>query len=242
MLEIKYDFSTWTSLPSSLRLTNDEDRSHVRFLTKNIPAIPNSLLRLTVDAKKKDVTLSSERDSMIAVYAIKGEERPIWLDAVEIGGGTSDWKTYSEWRSGREIRVPSDITQLGVAYRAGARGQKVAITWLDNLELYQNEKHIYKDRFNKWSPLIGAVVGGTIGFIVPETGVWLSSAERGLLLATTGVGSILGGITGYLLPELPKAPVVGDICPVCGTKLPKAPLGVDVKCPKCGFVSAWTRG
>lgn len=110
-------------------------------------------------------------------------------------------------------------------------GLKSVLCW-DDVKL-----NIYISR----SIIIGAAIGGVIGFVTPVTGAWISPVEKRLILAATGIGAAIGGATGYLARKSLQGSATRSTCPVCGVELPEALLGVDVKCPECGFVSAWTR-
>jgi len=87
---------------------------------------------------------------------------------------------------------------------------------------------------------IPAVAGGITGGL----------ATRNPLGAAAG--SIIGGLIGLILnifvdiASAAPTPVQEQLrksgCPVCGKDLGFTKLGMDVKCPACGFVSAWNRG
>ena len=57
------------------------------------------------------------------------------------------------------------------------------------------------------------------------------------------VGALAASFADFRVQQVATAGatvMLARACPVCGTQLPKAPLGQDVPCPACGFVSAWT--
>jgi len=236
----EYDFRNWKSFPSSLKLQSDLPDWWFSPVIAEIKVTPGSELTSRIFARQENVT--TVRSSGVAIHGWDGiKETYIAADIVVPHGDHPEWIPLE-----RTVTIPPEITALRIKPWIGSTlGPEAPGTiWYDDLEVYQNGELIYKNKFSNWKPYItglGAVVGGTIGFVLPVTGAWVSPVEKRLILATTGIGAALGGTTGYLLRKLPEASATANTCPVCGAKLPEAPLGVDVKCPKCGFVSAWTR-
>jgi len=76
----------------------------------------------------------------------------------------------------------------------------------------------------------GAIIGGVVGGIYKPIGPIVSP----LIGALGGAG--LGYGTGAVMMHRPQ-----HSCPVCGSEVADKPLGEDVLCPSCGFVSTWTR-
>lgn len=75
-------------------------------------------------------------------------------------------------------------------------------------------------------------------------------ATRNPLGAAAGsiIGTLIGLGLNILVDIASAAPTPAQAqprksgCPVCGKDLGFTKLGIDVKCPACGFVSAWNRG
>ena len=77
---------------------------------------------------------------------------------------------------------------------------------------------------------VGTLIGGVAGAVFKPIGPILSP----IVGAAAGLG--LGYGAGAVMMYQPL-----HSCPVCGSEVADKPLGEDVRCEGCGFVSTWTR-
>lgn len=231
----EYDFLTWVSFPSSIKLTSDEDYLVGRWLVfSNIPVTPGSTVRLEIMAKTNNlpvpVTTSDPETfgSFLSSYGSKDGVGYNWLGKnarVPIGGvyGKTDWTKHST-----EFILPPEIQLLQGIFLA-AKG----LTWFDDLQVFQDDVLIYEDKFSNWK-LVGAAAGAVIGGVAGGIYKPIGPIASPLLAALGGAG--LGYGTGAVMMYRPQ-----HSCPVCGSEVADKPLGEDVLCGSCGFVSTWSR-
>lgn len=223
MRKDEYDFNTWTSFPSSIKLINDEKEGFAAFRPDMLTVKGGSMLRIMINAKWRDVLYLKSR---VPVDGWDGMEWRRLLNLYLNGMGIKGWDTYSS-----EFRVPQDIEAVRLTLWGG--GGTPGITWFDDLKIYQDDVLIYQNKFSEWKTVgavVGAVIGGVAGGIYKPIGPIASP----LLAALSGAG--LGYGTGSVMMYRPS-----HSCPVCGSEVEDKPLGEDVLCGNCGFVSAWTR-
>ena len=147
-----YDFLTWVSFPSSLKLVSfpyveGGARQWRPWIIRGIPVTPGKELKLQYNAKKQNLMF----DSSIVIYGLKGEEAR-WLGVVVAGTGTLDWRTYTRSSPDR-IVVPEDIKEIGLVFPCGAGvPPNPGITWFDDLKIYMDDKLIYDKYFTALRP------------------------------------------------------------------------------------------
>ena len=150
MKKAEFDSLTWANFPSSLKLTVDE-ATHYGEVTPVTASKPNSRIRMTIKAKLKDVLYDF---SHIALDGWDGSkwfriEPPPYVP-VDLGRGTIDWKTVV-----LETIIPSNVNLIRPYLVAGGGSpEKPAITWFDDLKIYQDDVLIYENNFSNWAPLI----------------------------------------------------------------------------------------
>jgi len=96
----EYDFLTWTSFPSSLKIVNDDlERGLVGFTTPTLPVTPGTF-RIEVQVKQENVTpVAPPHVGRSAVFCIwyDGEKWHPWevaFEKREIPGGTFNWTKF----------------------------------------------------------------------------------------------------------------------------------------------------
>jgi len=188
---VEYDFLTWTSFPSSIKIVNTQAEPGKLVWAKEfvIPnVVPGRPLTLKVKIKVKDVIYSH---SNIPVTIFDGKKR-VYLGAASAPLGTHDWREYSV-----QVNIPKETVYV-VSNLAGGAGtpDRPGISWFDDLKIYQDDKLIYANDFSNWNPYIGAGAGAAIGaiagYFIKPLGPIVSEA----VLALAGAG--LGGGIGYV--------------------------------------------
>jgi len=203
----EYDFLTWKSFPSSIKLYNDEAAGVTKFLAfNNLPVSPGPI-KLQVNAKQENVLPTPY--SYIALSTFNGSE---WkhLSELILPIGTFDWRSFTLDRPDRPI--PSDAKMLR-AILVGAAGTKESpgLTWFDDLRVYQDDVLIYSNDFSEWAPAVGAGLGAiTLGYVGYTNPLDLKNVDRRwdriiTALLGAGVGASLGGGLGYALAPPPVA-------------------------------------
>jgi len=183
----EYDFLTWTSFPSSAKLTNDEggDWAWWGWIFTNLAVTPGAKLLVKFKAKQQDVLYSV---SHIPVDGYNGKEwRRLWSVSVPLG--TLGWSEYSA-----EITVPSDVIAIRSSPAGGAGSkEKPGVTWFDDVEVYLDGKLIFKEGFSNWNPYLGAVAGAAVG---GAGGYLVTRKPEYALIALPA--AVIGGLVGWL--------------------------------------------
>jgi len=187
-----YDFLTWTSPPSCLRVETPITEPAARYyyrVAEGIPVRSNSTLKVSIKIKLHNVT---ETPSTLAIYGYSEAERrwkPESFLYIVTPKGTIDWSEYSA-----EEKVPSDITYIRVVI-GGGKGDPTGVTWFDDLRIYQDDVLIYANDFSNWNPYIGA---GALGI---ATGIGAHQLTKNVPIAVgAGVaGALVGATIGYLI-------------------------------------------
>ena len=145
-----YDFLTWTSFPSSGKITHYDPTGEAEWwgVWRNIPITPGETLRFEINVKQKDVT-SRVRPSHLGFW---------WSG--EYGGdirfplGTFDWRTFT-----LEKVVPDGKTLLTFTIAGGSGPSKdtPGITWFDDLRIFMDDKLIYDNYFSATPRPLGIV-------------------------------------------------------------------------------------
>jgi len=141
---MEYDFLTWTSFPSSVKVVNPEARHKTEIFAVNIPVTPGATVKAVVNAKTKDVIPYRGNGSWISIMG-----SPDGVDWKYIDGGftvppvpgvrgTKDWQQYES-----EMRMPADIKLLRLHFTFPK-----GTTWFDDLKIYQDDKLIYENYFS----------------------------------------------------------------------------------------------
>ena len=215
MRKAEYDFLTWTSFPSSLKLLSDEERvaawNGLRDVV--IPFTPGAELRVEVQAKQQGVVTPTSR-IYVYYYPFDGEWH--YMGDIELPTGTFNWSTFGLTRLSTRARENATHIRLEAFYggSSGIQGRP-AVTWYDNLEIYQDDTLIYANDFSNWNPHIGS-----------------------------GIGALAGGIGSYAATKNPLAGViVASLTALIGgsigmaTARPKTVIGkgyATAPCPECG--------
>jgi len=201
MDKIEYDFLSWTSFPSSLKMIYDGARGFWWFIPGSERPVKPGAVRISVKVKKENVGLTPGidpefRDSRVIIWGFNGAEWK-WLGKMTVGYGTENWREYTG-----EVEIPAGIDLLKVQLRCGAGAkERPAITWFDDLKIYQDDKLIYANDFNNWNPYIGVGVGG----VVVAVPTYLYTKNVPVSVGAGVVGSLIGaaiGIAGTSLPQL----------------------------------------
>jgi len=160
MTSVEYDFLTWTSFPSSLKMVNDKpDRFlYSGYLVVGVPVTPSKTLKVNVNVKQESV-MNPKFPSGVSVTLWDGAKwrvvRYFWIPL-----GTYDWHPFTD-----SYTIPDWAKAMRCTLLAGVKG----ITWFDDLKIYMDGKLIYDNYFTalrpgkvipvKWTPperIIGA--------------------------------------------------------------------------------------
>ena len=182
--KIEYDFLTWTSFPSSIKLLNDEPTGFVGLrILWDYPVKGGETVK--VEAMVKGENLS---DSHMYIRWWDGRN---WRDAgVEwLPKGTFDWRKFTMTRT---IGTPARLLRISIAGGRGLAG-KLGITWVDDVKVWINGELIYANDFSCWNPYIGAGIGAL------ATAVPAYLATRKPEYSLLGIlGAAAGGLIGWL--------------------------------------------
>jgi len=147
----EYDYLDFVSFPSSLRFfNNDPEKTWIGWATD--PISVKSGVPITVRGWVK----LKHGYAVVAVHQFKDGK---WqhLDYVYGRHGTSDWIQYE-----KTISVPSDIFEIRVTQSTMGYGdpQNPTIIKFDDLQVWQEGKLIYENKFSNWLPyqIAGAVI------------------------------------------------------------------------------------
>lgn len=227
IVEVETDFRNWKSFPSSIKLINKKRTTNPAYVwyivTNGFNVTPKIDVSFKVNCKQ---TGHPDGYSGIIIEAFTVGEWKVIINQ-RVPDGKFDWINIDP---DKETVIPDDAFILRV--KLFAKGVVGDITWFDDLKIYQSNQVVYENKFSDWKPvgaLAGAVIGGIAGVIYKPIGPILSP------LLGLALGSGLGYGAGAVAMVKPGS------CPVCGSEVADKPLGEDVTCPSCGFVSAWTR-
>jgi len=164
MKKIEYDFLTWTSFPSSLKLINDEPtRGPMVLIADMIPVSGGRKISYEVQMKSQDALPAQAGTPGVGIAIFvspDGVRFPFfdWLTGIE--QGTHDWKKYRD-----EKTLPTDARYVR-AYVYGGTGRpgKPGINWYDDFKIYQDDKLIYENKFSNWLPY---QIAGAIALSIP---------------------------------------------------------------------------
>jgi len=163
-----YDFFTWTSFPSSIKLLNDEEKWWANWPTAIekypvIPVRPGAELRLQVKAKQENV-LNTPEPSHIHVDIYDGTK---WVDRHDLflilPVGSFPWSAF-----GFTSAVPAGATAMRYVLMGGS--SKVpgepGVTWFDDFQVFQDGVLIHQNKFSSWTPYMVAGLGmGAVGLV-----------------------------------------------------------------------------
>ena len=165
MRKKEHDFLIWTSPPSSIKLTSDEARGSWHghwFVVK--PVTPGATLTAQINVKQQDVITGEPGQVVIQAHdTIEAK----WIEILRLRHPEGTYKWITE--EGSTI-VPVNIDMIRIALSGGGttNPELPAITWIDDLRIYQNGTQIYEETFSDWTPIIGAGVGAVIGGLTGE--------------------------------------------------------------------------
>jgi len=144
MRKIEYDFLTWTSFPSSLKLVNDEERWFWVTISPWLKVNPGSKISVAINVK-------AERNAPTPARPAPGKASYIWIhDNVERKDRLHIWLPIGpfEWSSFKgSFTVPS-----GIDYVEAGLGVSLATLWIDDFKVYQDDKLIYDNYFTALRP------------------------------------------------------------------------------------------
>jgi len=191
---VEYDFLTWTSFPSSLKLVNDTTTiEYVWYkVAEGIPVKPGG--KVTLECMGKQVG-HFEKEKITGVrldLMINGKWDPAGFMWLAFPQGTFDWKKISYPVSPKA--VPEGATVMMV--RLYAKGVKGDVAWFDDLKIYQDGVLIYSNSFDNWKPYLGAGLGAVAGGV----GGYLATRKPEYALAALPV-ALVGGIVGRLIAK-----------------------------------------
>jgi len=98
---------------------------------------------------------------------------------------------------------------------------------------YGDPEGMFDGVWHAFSSTVSVTVRSPSGAEASATGVLSESFKS--------MGALALSFAGFREEQSSAHTAAAIACPVCGTTLSRAAPGVDVKCPSCGFVSAWTR-
>jgi hypothetical protein len=195
---VEYDFLTWTSFPSSLKLVNETDREEYVWyrVAEAIPVKGGAKMTLEANMKQASYGKRSRSTSGMSMAGVridvwrdslKGYEGFLWLEAP---WGDYDWVNVKYPFSPKAI--PSDARYMKVALYA--KGFKPATIWFDDLRIYQDGAIIYSNDFSNWKPYIGAGLGaaavGVSAYLITRKPEYTPVAL---------LGAVVGGVAGLFL-------------------------------------------
>jgi len=165
--KVEYDFLSWSSFPSSLKMINDEARRGPWLvLFHNQPTTPGARITATFKIKEEHTIRDPSGLWGVMIYWNR-EPAPLpipgkaygwtWLEAGTTPLGTHDWM---DWEIKAVHPVPSEGRYL-LAYLVGPPG---GISWWDDLKIYQDNKLIYENKFSNWLPY---QIAGAIAISIP---------------------------------------------------------------------------
>jgi len=194
LIKFEYDFLPWnyTSFPSSLKVVNDEyeaRRTAWREIFRNLSVTPGATLTVKFNCKQQDVLYSTAHMSL---RGWNGREW-VWIGAIppRAPTGTFPW----EERSG-SLTIPEGITMIRGSFGAGPGTiESPGLTWIDDLQVYLDNKLIYFNDFSNWNPYIGAGVGG-VGVSVPT---YLYTKNVSVAIGAGVLGSLIGAAIGVAI-------------------------------------------
>jgi hypothetical protein len=186
---VEYDFLTWTSFPSSVKLVNDEPEKATWLLVFDFLSVkPGASIRAEMKAKQEKVLYPK----YVSGFAVDGWDGKEWkrIARLALPLGNFDW---SEQRL--DLVVPSGIMAIRGALAGGAGSSEgvPGFTWFDDLKIYQDDVLIYANDFSNWNPYIGAGLGGAL------TAVPAYLIAKKPEYALVGViGALIGAGVGYM--------------------------------------------
>jgi len=166
---VEFDFLTWRSFPSSLKLYTDEPRE--KTLYKDIAIFTVQKIRdiiLKVSVKGTNILPQPAPYFSSAGLNLSYWDGRRWVYWAypKLPVGTYDWTEYTRTIS-FPPKVPEPVTAK-ITYTSSSPDGSLITVWLDNLRIYQNGKLIYENNFSNWSPYFGSlplvVIGGVVGF------------------------------------------------------------------------------
>ena len=143
-MSVEYDFLSWTSFPSSLKLSSSEKDHVTGPYTPILPIKPMARLRIEVNAKQQNVV-----GPYVSGFQLRGGPKEPELATfcrVTLPKGTFDWLHFT---SIEEVAPPGIQWITGVVW-SGTGGS----TWFDDLKIYQDDALIYSNDFSNWAPII----------------------------------------------------------------------------------------
>lgn len=191
MQKYEYDFINWSSFPSSRKVINDESTDFWAFGFGWFPVTPRSIIKVEFMAKGENII--GGRVSRIAIDGkdVNGVEARIRAGGdLFLPSGSFKWGKFET-----SLIVPSNVTSIRVLFLGG--NGTPALTWYDDLKIYQNGALIFEDKFSNWTPyILGgglAVAGGVAGY------AWKKKPIPALVGAVAGAG--LGYGVGYVMAK-----------------------------------------
>jgi hypothetical protein len=191
MIKAEYDFSNWTSFPSSIKLTNDTENQRSYFGWR-VPVAPGKTLTLTFKGKGENQTIhpiSKLGTSHVSIDGEYADGRRVRLLTVSFPLGSFNWQEFKG-----SVVVPSDIWYIRIDLWSGTGlPEKPNIAWFDDLKVYMDNTLIFSNDFTNWNPYIGAGVGG----ILTAVPAYLITKKPEYALVGI-VGALIGAGVGYM--------------------------------------------
>ena len=149
----EYDFLTWTSFPSSRKMTNETDQQIWWEAVGKLVVQPGKKLTVTIKGKGEHLIIhpiTQLGTSHIAVDGVDVAGALRRLFNIVFPVGTFDWTEFKE-----NVTISSDVIALRVTTIAGpGLVAQPSVTWFDDLKIYQDDVLIYADDFSNWAPII----------------------------------------------------------------------------------------
>ena len=151
MGKAEYDFITWTSFPSSAKITVEEEAPR----GTPWPGEPQAIQvkagdKLKVEVNAKCLNHRPTGDGSISRVTLGGWDGSKWVvmgpyPIIPLPLGTFNWSKFTS----PEVTVPAGITVVNVG-PVGA----VGTIWFGDLKIYQDDVLIYENKFSNWAPVI----------------------------------------------------------------------------------------
>jgi len=159
---ISYDFLTWKSFPSSLKIRKGPTGMERWDTGRMIAVNPGDVVTYEVKVKGTNVG----RFSFMQVYP--KEPWKFKHQFINLPHGIYEWTMISQTTlpAGTDVESPIGIQLVAGNAYDGVNDVEV---WFDDLKVYVNDRLVYENTFDNWLPYI--IGGGGIVTVVGVAGV-----------------------------------------------------------------------
>ena len=137
-----YDFLTWISPPSSLKLITEEPRYSAFLVAEEVAVTPGAPTRLEVYAKQDKIV--HDTSFVLLERIIEGRWR--WYQTIYFPKEPKDrfdWQKFS-----LDFINHVECDKVRISLHGGG------VNWFDDLKIFQNDVLIYENDFSNWAPII----------------------------------------------------------------------------------------